>query len=187
MGSAVDEFVAGAKEAVGAAHVLTGATDTAAHTSDWTRRWVGETPAVVRPGSTGEVAELVGLARAHGVALVPQGGNTGLVGGGVPLAGEVVISLGRMATGFPQAGLVGTQRRDRYWAAATPANIVAMNTNIFRRIATAATLTVAPVLIALGAATVAHADTDAPVHPRTNQEIQQSKLERAKTQKQKIQ
>jgi FAD/FMN-containing dehydrogenase len=107
MGSAVDEFVAGAKEAVGAAHVLTGATDTAAHTSDWTRRWVGETPAVVRPGSTGEVAELVGLARAHGVALVPQGGNTGLVGGGVPLAGEVVISLGRMATLEPVDRVAG--------------------------------------------------------------------------------
>jgi FAD/FMN-containing dehydrogenase len=107
MGSAVDEFVAGAKEAVGAAHVLTAATDTAAHTSDWTRRWVGETPAVVRPGSTGQVAELVGLARAHGVALVPQGGNTGLVGGGVPLAGEVVISLGRMATLEPVDRVAG--------------------------------------------------------------------------------
>ena len=50
----------------------------------------------MRPGSTAEVAELVRLARAHGVPLVPQGGNTGLVAGGVPLAGEVVVSLGRL-------------------------------------------------------------------------------------------
>jgi FAD/FMN-containing dehydrogenase len=51
---------------------------------------------VVRPGSFDEVAAVVALCRAEGVALVPQGGNTGLVGGGVPLAGEVVVSLQRM-------------------------------------------------------------------------------------------
>jgi FAD/FMN-containing dehydrogenase len=50
----------------------------------------------VRPGSVDEVAELVRWARRRRVALVPQGGNTGLVGGGVPLAGEVVVSLRRL-------------------------------------------------------------------------------------------
>ena len=63
---------------------------------DWTRRYEGRTPAVVRPGSTEEVAAVVAECRARGVPLVPQGGNTGLVGGSVPLAGEVVVSLRRL-------------------------------------------------------------------------------------------
>jgi FAD/FMN-containing dehydrogenase len=51
---------------------------------------------VLRPGSTAEVAEICKLASAHRIALVPQGGNTGLVGGQTPHHGEVVISLRRM-------------------------------------------------------------------------------------------
>lgn len=51
---------------------------------------------VVRPSSTEDVVEVVRAARRHRVALVPQGGNTGLVGGGVPHRGEVVVSLERM-------------------------------------------------------------------------------------------
>src|SRR5437763_8697700 len=80
---------------VGESHVLTG--DAAAgYAVDWTGRFRGHAPAVLRPGSTAEVAAL--LARCHeaGVAVVPQGGNTGLVGGGVPLHGEVVLSLARL-------------------------------------------------------------------------------------------
>ena len=81
---------------VGAGHVLTAPSDTAPHTVDWSGRFQGHTPAVVRPGSTDEVAAVVLACRRHGVAIVPQGGNTGLVGGGVPLAGEVVLSLRRL-------------------------------------------------------------------------------------------
>ena len=53
---------------------------------------------VVRPGSTAEVAEVVRLCAAAGVPMVPQGGNTGLVGASVPFEGgeEVVLSLGRL-------------------------------------------------------------------------------------------
>ncbi len=51
---------------------------------------------MVRPGGPQEVAEVVRLARAHQVGLVPQGGNTGLVGGGVPLDGGVVVDLRRL-------------------------------------------------------------------------------------------
>jgi FAD/FMN-containing dehydrogenase len=47
-------------------------------------KFTGEAWAVIRPGSTEEVAEVVGLCAAHGVAVVPQGGNTGLCGGSVP-------------------------------------------------------------------------------------------------------
>jgi FAD/FMN-containing dehydrogenase len=92
----VGEFLTGCREALGAAHVLVDPDVTAGYATDWSGRFRGETPAVVRPGSTAEVAEVVALARRHRVALVPQGGNTGLVGGGVPLAGEVVVSLGRL-------------------------------------------------------------------------------------------
>jgi FAD/FMN-containing dehydrogenase len=89
-------FLAGCRAAVGEANVLVDPDVTAPYTIDWTRRWHGATPAVVRPGSTAEVAEIVALARRHRVAVMPQGGNTGLVGGGVPLAGEVVVGMARL-------------------------------------------------------------------------------------------
>lgn len=82
---------------LGADHVLTDPDVAAGWCVDWTGRFRGATPAVVRPGSTEEVAAVVAWCRRHGVAVVPQGGNTGLVGGGVPLAGEVVLSLRRLA------------------------------------------------------------------------------------------
>jgi FAD/FMN-containing dehydrogenase len=80
---------------VGESHVLTG--DAAAgYAVDWTGGFTGQAPAVLRPGGTEEVAALLGLCADAGVAVVPQGGNTGLVGGGVPLHGEVVLSLARL-------------------------------------------------------------------------------------------
>jgi len=80
---------------VGEAHVLTGDA-TAGYAVDWTGRFRGHAPAVLRPAGTGEVAALLALCREAGVAVVPQGGNTGLVGGGVPRHGEVVLSLARL-------------------------------------------------------------------------------------------
>jgi FAD/FMN-containing dehydrogenase len=80
---------------VGPAQVLTGST-TAGYVTDWTRRFAGRTPAVLRPGSTAEVQAVLALCNEAGVAVIPQGGNTGLVGGGVPLHGEVVLSLSRL-------------------------------------------------------------------------------------------
>jgi len=70
----------------------------ASYTTDWTGRFAGHSPAVVLPGSSEEVAGVVSVCRELGLALVPQGGNTGLVGGGVPLRGEVVLSLRRLRT-----------------------------------------------------------------------------------------
>jgi FAD/FMN-containing dehydrogenase len=64
--------------------------------ADWTGRFRGHTPAVVRPRDTAEVARVLALCTDAGIAVVPQGGNTGLVGGGVPLHGEVVLSLARL-------------------------------------------------------------------------------------------
>jgi len=84
--------------AVGPAHVLVDPDVTASFCTDWTGRFAGRTPAVVRPGSTVEVAGVLEVCRRHGVGLTPQGGNTGLAGGAVPLRGEVVCSLRRLSS-----------------------------------------------------------------------------------------
>ena len=81
---------------MGGPHVLTAPDVVAGYATDWTGRFVGATPAVVRPGSTEEVAAIVRVCASDGIALVPQGGNTGLVGGSTPLDGEVVLSLTRI-------------------------------------------------------------------------------------------
>ena len=66
---------------VGPRHVVTDAARTQSSVTDWTGRFAGSTPAVVRPGAVDEVAAVVNWCRANAVPLVPQGGNTGLVGG----------------------------------------------------------------------------------------------------------
>src|SRR5688500_16129089 len=83
---------------VGAAHVLTEAAQTQPYLTDWRKQYSGPAECVVRPGSTEEVARVVALCAGEGVAVVPQGGNTGLVGGSVPTGArrEVVLALGRM-------------------------------------------------------------------------------------------
>ena len=58
--------------------------------------WTGHTPVVLRPGSTKEISELLKIANETSTAIVPQGGNTGLVGGQIPHNGEIVLSLNRM-------------------------------------------------------------------------------------------
>ncbi|MFN8023086.1 MAG: FAD-binding oxidoreductase [Acidimicrobiales bacterium] len=83
-------------EVVGAAHVVTDPDVLAPHVVDWTGRFRGHTPAMVRPGTVDEVAGLIEVCRRHHVAIVPQGGNTGMVGGSVPLAGELVLSTRRL-------------------------------------------------------------------------------------------
>ncbi len=72
--------------------------DLSAWQNDWRKRWFGKALAVVRPGNTAEVAAVVQACARHGVSLVPQGGNTGLVGGGVPDASgsQVLLSLARL-------------------------------------------------------------------------------------------
>jgi FAD/FMN-containing dehydrogenase len=85
------------RAAVGAAQVLTDG-DLSAYELDWRKRWRGKALAVVRPGSTAEVAQLVKACAGAGASIVAQGGNTGLVGGGVPDASgrQVLLSLQRM-------------------------------------------------------------------------------------------
>ncbi|MEX1272241.1 MAG: FAD-binding oxidoreductase, partial [Acidimicrobiia bacterium] len=84
-------------DAVGASHVLVEDDVKASYEVDWMRRWQGRSTCVVRPADTGEVARVVSICAKHRTPIVPQGGNTGLVGGSVPGDGEpVVLSLRRM-------------------------------------------------------------------------------------------
>ncbi len=85
------------RQTVGDSHLLIGG-DLSAWEIDWRRRYHGRALAVVRPGNTEEVAAVVGACAAAGVAIVPQGGHTGLVGGGTPDASghQLVLSLQRL-------------------------------------------------------------------------------------------
>ena len=83
---------------VGPAGLIDDAERMQSYLSDWRNAYHGQAALVVRPASTAEVAEVVRLCREAGVALVPQGGNTGLCGGSIPDASgtQVVLSLTRM-------------------------------------------------------------------------------------------
>ena len=92
-----DTFLQTLRDCVGAEHVLTGG-DLSAYERDWRRRFHGRARAVVRPAGTTEVAAVLRACAAHGASVVPQGGNTGLVGGGVPDASgmQLLLSLTRL-------------------------------------------------------------------------------------------
>lgn len=85
-------------DAVGADHVLYRVEDMAPYLTDWRGRFHGTARAVVRPADAAAVAAAVRACVAAGVPMVPQGGNTGLCGGGTPLPDgrAVVISMGRL-------------------------------------------------------------------------------------------
>ncbi len=96
-GSPSPAVLAELTEIVGADNVIVDADARSGYETDWTGRFHGRTRAVVRPGDTEQVSAIVALCRTEGIAIVAQGGNTGLVGGGIPTNGELVISLRRMA------------------------------------------------------------------------------------------
>lgn len=81
---------------VGPAHVLTDPSITASYETDWTGRFTGRASCVVRPADVDEVAAAVRVCAETGTPIVSQGGNTGLVGGSIPSAGEVLLSLTRL-------------------------------------------------------------------------------------------
>ena len=92
-----DTLLADLARVVGADHVLVDPALRAGFETDWTGRYHGAALAVVRPADTDQVAAVLRACRAARVGVVPQGGNTGLVGGGVPRDGTVLLSLGRLA------------------------------------------------------------------------------------------
>ncbi len=81
---------------VGARHALTDPAAIAPYLSEERGLYQGRSPLVLRPGTVAEVAAILELASETGTPVVPQGGNTGLVGGQTPLHGEVVVSLRRL-------------------------------------------------------------------------------------------
>src|SRR3954466_6045653 len=86
------------RDIVGAANVLTAPDDTRPYFTDWRRQYSASAECVVRPASTVEVAAVVKRAADEGMAIVPQGGNTGLSGGSVPTGNgrEIIVALGRL-------------------------------------------------------------------------------------------
>lgn len=86
-------------EVVGARHVLTDSDVRAGYERDWTGRYEGRAVAVVRPADTKEVAGVMKVCADQGVAVIPQGGNTGLTGASVPRShggDQIVLSLLRL-------------------------------------------------------------------------------------------
>src|SRR6478736_4575627 len=83
---------------LGPGGVLTDPTDTAPYCEDWRRLYRGTTPAVLRPATTAAVAEAVRLCAEHGVPVVPQGGNTSMVGGAAVSedGSQIILSLSRL-------------------------------------------------------------------------------------------
>ncbi|MBA2401898.1 MAG: FAD-binding oxidoreductase [Bradyrhizobium sp.] len=90
------DLIAKFRAIVGDKYAVTDAADIAPYVTEERDLFHGKSPLVLRPGTTAEVAEICKLATAHKIALVPQGGNTGLVGGQTPHNGEVVVSLRRL-------------------------------------------------------------------------------------------
>jgi FAD/FMN-containing dehydrogenase len=86
------------KAIVGPAGVIEGDSDVAPYCRAWRDGWIGRVPLVLRPGSTGEVAEIVKVCAETLTPIVPQGGNTGLTGASQPHddMSEVIVSTSRM-------------------------------------------------------------------------------------------
>jgi FAD/FMN-containing dehydrogenase len=83
-------------DVVGSQHVLSDPDLKSSYERDYSGRYAGTARLVVRPGDSREVAAVVAACAREGAAIVPQGGNTGLVGAGVPRGGEVLLSLQRL-------------------------------------------------------------------------------------------
>ena len=96
--SAPGALAAGLHAIVGDRGLLTNPADTAPYCVDWRDLFHGRAAAVVRPATTAELSDVVRLCGALGVSIVPQGGNTSMVGGAAPSSTgrQVVVSLGRM-------------------------------------------------------------------------------------------
>lgn len=83
---------------VGEKHAIRDPSEMIAYMTEWREIWTGKSPLVLRPASTEEVSQILVIADATGTAIVPQSGNTGLVGGQIPFESgdEVLLSLDRM-------------------------------------------------------------------------------------------
>ena len=94
-----DHLIAAIRAVVGDRGLLTDPADTSSYAVDWRRLYqAGRTPAVVRPATTEELAAVVKLCAEAGTPVVPQGGNTSMVGGAVPAedGSEIILSTSRL-------------------------------------------------------------------------------------------
>lgn len=98
METKIQNAIAAIKNSLGASGWLEDEADTLKYRTDWRAGTVGEALGVARPESTDQVAKVVQLTREAGIAIVPQGGNTGLVLGSIPTEQRptVVVTLERM-------------------------------------------------------------------------------------------
>ena len=81
---------------LGPAGVSDDANELAPHLSEWRERWSGSTALLLKPASTEQVSRVLSICSDTNTPVVPQGGNTGLVGGQIPTRGELLLSLERM-------------------------------------------------------------------------------------------
>ncbi len=92
------ELIARFREIVGPEHALTDPDQQLPYLREWRDLFIGRAPVVLRPGSTEEVSRILALANEARVGVVPQAGNTGLVGGQIPFqtGNEIVVSVSRL-------------------------------------------------------------------------------------------
>jgi FAD/FMN-containing dehydrogenase len=84
------------KEAAGPSGWTEDPGEIAPHLTEWRARWHGKTSLLLKPDGTEQVARIAAICNEARTPIVPQGGNTGLVGGQIPASGEVLLSLERM-------------------------------------------------------------------------------------------
>lgn len=72
--------------------IITNSNDLEKYNHDWTKKYIGQSRLVLRPRSSEQVSAILAYCNERRLAVVPQGGNTGLVGGGVPVFDEIVLS-----------------------------------------------------------------------------------------------
>ncbi|MEL6623352.1 MAG: FAD-binding protein, partial [Pseudomonadota bacterium] len=93
-----DEIVAAFQAIVGPEHALSDPDQQTPYLNEWRGQYTGVSPLIVRPGTVEEVSKCLALANANGIPIVPQAGNTGLVGGQTPhrTNTEVVLTVERL-------------------------------------------------------------------------------------------
>ena len=84
------------KQAAGPGGFSEDADEIAPHLTEWRGKYTGHSPLLLKPASTAEVSALLTICHETGTKVVPQGGNTGLVGGQIPFHGEVLLSTKRL-------------------------------------------------------------------------------------------
>jgi FAD/FMN-containing dehydrogenase len=90
------DLVARLRAITGPQHALTDPEAQLPYLREWRELYEGRASIVLRPGSTQEVSQILALANEHAIPVVPQAGNTGLVGGQIPMNGEILLSVGRL-------------------------------------------------------------------------------------------